>query len=113
MDNSSQELVDELAFSWLEMHKKSALTYLVLVALSSRALWAKGLEAWIAEKSGWSIHERALYRILQRLEKQGVIIYKAEAAERTGADRKVYTITAEGEELLASIKNELQYLKHL
>jgi len=111
MDGSSQELVDELAYSWLEMHKKSALTYLVLTAISEHELWAKDLEAWIDEKSGWSIHERALYRILQRLEIQGVIVHKAEAAQRTGANRKVYTVTSEGKALLASIKSELEYLK--
>lgn len=113
MNSSSQELVDELAFLWLEMHKKSALTYLVLTALSDQTLWAKELAAWITDKSGWSIHERALYRILQRLEKQGVIMHTTKAAKRTGADRKIYTITPEGKELLAVLQNELQYLKNL
>ena len=109
--NSSQELVDELAYSWLEMHKKSALTHLVLKALSEHELWSKDLEAWLNQKTGWDIHERALYRILQRLEKQGVIVHTAVSAERTGAERKVYTITDEGKALLAMIKRELVYLK--
>ena len=111
MNSSSQELVDELAYSWLEMHKKSALSYLVLDALSDNALWVKDLEKWIGEKSGWTVHERALYRLLQRLEKQGVIAFKTQAVKRTGAERKVYEITGEGETLLRMIKNELRYLR--
>ena len=110
MDGGSSELVDELAYSWLEMHKKSALTYLVLVALSEQEMWAKDLEKWINELTDWSINERALYRVLRRLEQQGVIVFRTEPVKRSGAERKIFATTDEGRSLLNVIRNELQYL---
>lgn len=110
MESSSQELVEELTYSWLEMHKKSALTYLVLRACANNSLWSKELEGWINEKTGWSIHDRALYRMLRRLEHQGLISHRRESALRTGADRKVYSITREGSAILKIMDKELRYL---
>lgn len=106
----NQELVDEQAYSWTEMHKKSALSYLILIALQKQSMWSKELEQYITSTASWGISERALYRVLNRMQKQGSIEYKAEAAERTGAERKVYAISPEGEALLAAIKGELTYL---
>lgn len=113
MDSESQELVDELTYSWLEMHKKSALNYLVLAALSEKGLWTKDLETQINELTGWMVHERALYRLLQRLEKQGMIAFETQAAKRTGAERKIYQLTSEGEALLSQIEGELRYLRRV
>ena len=113
MDSSTQELVDELAYSWLEMHKKSALTHLVLTALSKQELWARDLEIWIRDNTGWSVHERALYRMLRRLEQQGVIVFRLETVERSGAERKIYTLTSTGKELLRLITQVLVYLNEL
>jgi DNA-binding PadR family transcriptional regulator len=113
MDASSGELVDELTYSWLEMHKKSALTYLVLVALSEQELWAKDLEKWINTVTDWSINEHALYRVLRRLEQQGVIIFRTEPVKRSGAERKIFATTDEGRSLLKQIRNELQYLTNV
>ncbi len=106
----NQELVDEQAYSWTEMHKKSALSYLVLAALQKQPMWSKELEKYITNTTGWSISERALYRVLNRMHKQGSIEFTAESAERTGADRKVYAISHEGKSLFAAMQNELRYL---
>lgn len=106
----NQELVDEQAYSWTEMHKKSALSYLILAALKKQPMWSKELEEYIVSITGWSISERALYRVLNRMHKQGSIEFTTESAERTGADRKVYDISAEGKALLAAMHNELTYL---
>lgn len=113
MQTSSQELVDEQAYSWTEMHKKSAVSFLILNALKTKDMWSKDLEQWIRNIAGWDLSERSLYRILRRMEKQGTIQYKAEAAARTGAERKVYTITADGMSLLDAMKSELRYLVKL
>ncbi|MCA9329265.1 PadR family transcriptional regulator [Candidatus Saccharibacteria bacterium] len=110
MSAVNQELVDEQAYSWTEMHKKSALSYLILAALQKQPMWSKELEKHIVTVTGWSISERALYRVLSRMHKQGSIEFTAESAERTGADRKVYAISPEGKALLAAMQDELLYL---
>ncbi len=111
MDKDSQELVDEHAYSWLEMHKKSALSYLVLEALSESPMWAGEMTTWINQKTKWGIDERGLYRVLRRLSKQGTITFESIEAERTGAERKVYRLSDEGTALLSSIRDSLSYLK--
>jgi DNA-binding PadR family transcriptional regulator len=110
MNNSSNELVDELAYSWLEVHKKSALTYLVLIALSEKELWATDIVKWVNEVTDWSINEHALYRVLRRLEHQGVIVFRTEQAKRSGAERKIFATTDDGKELIRQMRGELQYL---
>lgn len=110
MTTLNQDLVDEQIYSWTEMYKKSALSYLILTALNSHQMWSKEIEQYIATNTKWSISERALYRVLNRMHKQGSIEYSSTPAERTGADRKVYTITSEGSALLAAMKSELDYL---
>jgi PadR family transcriptional regulator PadR len=113
MDDALKELVEEQAYSWLEVHKKSALMYVVLRGLSLRAMWSKQLTDWVVAQTGWSISERGLYRVLQRMERQGVIEFTATGAERTGADRKVYRTTEAGELLLQYLNRELAYLAKL
>ena len=109
----NQDLVDEQAYAWTEMHKKSALSFLILAGLSEKAMWSKEVEHYITTTSQWNISERALYRVLNRMERQGSIAFSKESAERTGADRKVYSITEDGSALLASLKDELGYLKQI
>lgn len=111
MTDQAQELVDEQAYSWLEMHKKSALSYLILKALACQPMWSKDLEQWITAKTGWTVTEKGLYRVLRRLQKQGSIVHTAATAPRTGAERKVYRLTPEGEALLAAIQAELSYIQ--
>jgi len=113
MTDESQELIDEQAYSWLEVHKKSALSFLVLHALEKDTLWSKDLAQWITHATGWTITEKGLYRVLRRMQKQGNIIFSLEAAARTGAERKVYRITPEGRALLMAMRSELGYLEKM
>ena len=106
----NQDLVDEQAYSWTEKHKKSALSFIILTALQKHSMWSKELEKYITEVTGWSISERALYRVLNRMHKQGSIEFNTQAAERTGAERKVYDISPDGRALLTAMKSEMQYL---
>jgi DNA-binding PadR family transcriptional regulator len=110
MDDESQELVDEQAYSWLEMHKKSALSFLVLCALERQEMWSLDLARWITDKTGWTITEKGIYRVLRRMQKQGSIRFTTKPAARTGAERKVYRITPEGSALLSAIRQELSYI---
>lgn len=73
-------------------------------------MWSKELEQWIQATAGWDISERSLYRILRRMQKQGSIQFESESVARTGAERKIYAMTAEGKALLAAMRDELSYL---
>ena len=107
MDAVAQELVDEQIYSWTEMHKKSAVSFLVLSALKDNKMWSKDLESWIRTTTGWNISERSLYRVLRRMQKQGSIQFEAEPVARTGAERKVYAMTPEGKSLLTFFRSPL------
>lgn len=113
MISAEQELVEEQAYAWVENHKKSALSYLILKALSTKSMWSKDIETWVKNKSGWDISERGLYRVLSRMQKQGSIEFSSISAERTGADRKVYSLTPEGTALMKTIQGELKYITNL
>jgi DNA-binding PadR family transcriptional regulator len=73
-------------------------------------MWSRELEKYITNTTGWSISERALYRVLNRMHKQGSIEFTPESAERTGAERKVYAVSSEGKALFTAMQNELRYL---
>lgn len=109
----NQDLVDEQVYSWTEMHKKSALSFLILKALSTKAMWSKEVENWVKSKTGWEVSERGFYRVLNRMQKQGNVEFSFISAERTGADRKVYSLTPEGAALMRSIQDELKYITNL
>lgn len=110
MNDELTELVDEQAYSWLEMHKKSALSYLVLKALSSNDMWSQELIKWISGKTSWSVTEKGLYRLLRRMEKSGLISHTKISVKRTGAERNIFSINTEGTMLLGKIEKLLRYL---
>lgn len=113
MITAEQELVEEQAYAWIENHKKSAISYLILKALSTKSMWSKEIENWLKQISGWDISERGLYRVISRMQKQGNIEFTSIPAKRTGADRKVYSLTPQGVALMISIQDELKYITNL
>jgi DNA-binding PadR family transcriptional regulator len=113
MDDANQEILEEYVSSWVEMHKKSALQFVILYILSVEPLWAKDVQARVAVMTDWQITERGLYRLLQRMEKQGLLEHVKQDAPKTGADRKIYRLTHLGESLLHEMSGELQYLDKL
>lgn len=113
MDDANQELVEEYLNSWTETHKKSALLYVILAILKNQSMWSKDIQNKINAITGWDTTERGLYRSLQRMEKQGLLEHVKQNANRTGADRKIYKITALGHCLFAEISNETKYLQNL
>ena len=107
------EYVQEQLYSWLEMHKKSALTQLVLQSLESKARWSGEIAEWLAALTEWDISEKSLYRTLRRMVKNELITFTLTEAERTGASRKTYELTSDGKLLLSGMKQELSYLRNL
>ncbi len=114
MNTADQELVDEQIYSWTEMHKKSAVSFLILSALKTKNMWSKELVKWVQSTAGWELTEHSLYRILRRMQKQGTIQQlHVESVAGTGAERKIYALTTEGKAILAGMKQELSYLEKL
>ena len=113
MSDEQTEFIDEQVYSWLEVHKKSALSYVILSALSKREMWSQELTEWIFNKTGWSVTEKGLHRLLRRMQQADTIDFKQIAAKRTGAKRKVFCITPNGKLVLGKIQEQLQYLTAL
>lgn len=92
MNEEQTELIDEQFYSWLEVHKKSALSYVILSALSKKEMWSQELTEWIIDKTGWSVTEKGLYRLLRRMQQADTIDFKQIAAKRTGALHRLSTM---------------------
>ena len=106
-----EELGNEITERWNEVHKKSMITLLILLALTERPMWSKELEDWCADAAGWEISERGLHRTLKRMNGLGLTSYEENDAPRTGVKRKKYALTDFGASVLKDIKkSSLKYL---
>lgn len=113
MLSEQEEFAGEIVERWVETHKKSMTTFVILVALSSKPMWSKELEQWLRQMTGWELTERGLHRILQRMARLELIRYEKTNSPKSGADRKVYGITEFGSDIASSIKiNGLSYLQN-
>ncbi len=112
LDDFEQALVDQ----WSEIHKRSALVHILMVALAHGPKWSGDLVDFIDNVNGgaWGVDERSLYRALRRLERSEVIEHHKESVPGTGAKRKVFTITASGRRVLDEYEQTtLAYLNRL
>ena len=103
-----REWLDHRVESWVETYKKSMLTpiTLSLVATHQPAEISTIAEA-VTAATGWQITERGLYRTIKRLQDSGFLQSTAVDAPRTGAKRKLLSLTALGASYLSGIKNNL------
>lgn len=94
LDGFEQAIVDQ----WSEIHKRSAVAYLIMLGLKHRPSWSAELLQFIDDATGghWGVDERSLYRALRRLEKTELVTHGEVAAAGTGAKRKVFQLTASG-----------------
>lgn len=103
-----REWLDHRVESWVETYKKSMLTP---VTLSLVAEHQPAEVSTIAESvtgaTGWQITERGLYRTVKRLQDSGLLQSTAVAAPRTGAKRKLLTLTPLGASFLDGIRGNL------
>lgn len=104
-DSEEDELLDELVRAWVEMHKKSATT-LVLLRLITEAgsVDTSTVAETLALRTGWELTERGLYRTLRRLRGLGLLTVHEQAGHRTGAQRHVYELTDRGSTYLHHIE---------
>jgi DNA-binding PadR family transcriptional regulator len=87
---------------WEEIYKRGLLTMWLLLAVSERARYAAEIAAFLAERTGGTITAdiRSLYRALRRLADVGLVQDEGRPAERSGADRKYFSLTKSGERVL-------------
>ncbi|HJE76368.1 MAG TPA: PadR family transcriptional regulator [Brevibacterium epidermidis] len=103
-----REWIDHRVETWVETYKKSMLSpvTLSLVAEHQPAEISTIAEA-VTSATGWQITERGLYRTIKRLQDSGFLQSTAVDAPRTGAKRKLLSLTALGASYLSGIKNNL------
>ncbi|WP_432790409.1 helix-turn-helix transcriptional regulator [Brevibacterium sp. K11IcPPYGO002] len=103
-----REWLDHRVDSWVETYKKSMLTpiTLSLVATHQPAEISTIAEA-VTAATGWQITERGLYRTIKRLQDSGLLVSTAVDAPRTGAKRKLLSLTTLGASYLTGIRGHL------
>lgn len=101
----ADEWLDELVHGWVEVHKKSATTLVllrVIDALGEAAVPQIGAE--FTRQTGWTLTERGLYRTLKRLVASDLLASTDVPVPRTGAPRKDFALTAFGRRYLKRIE---------
>ena len=103
-----REWIDHRVETWVETYKKSMLSpvTLSLVAEHQPAEISTIAEA-VTSATGWQITERGLYRTIKRLQDSGFLQSTAVDAPRTGAKRKLLSLTSLGASYLSGIKDNL------
>lgn len=98
LDDYERRVLD----GWEEIYKRGLLTMWLLLAVSERARYAAEIATFLAERTGGTMaaDNRSLYRALRRLADVGLVEDVGRPAERTGADRKYFSLTESGERVL-------------
>ena len=103
------EWVDELVSGWVEVHKKSMTTVVLLRIVDAHGpVPAATIGSEFSARTGWSINERGLYRTLKRLATSDLLAVESVPVERTGLPRKDYRLTDLGETYLARLEGVLR-----
>ena len=98
---SDEQLKQELLTAWEETHKKGQLTLWIFLALKDGPKYVDEIRDFIHEYSGSSIscEDQSLYRALRKFNHLDMVSYDRGKGNR-GPDRKYYTLTTLGRELL-------------
>lgn len=107
MSSEYDEWLEETVLKWVEVYKKSMTTFVLLELISEQdSPDASELNTSFTQRTGWDLAERALYRSLRRLTRQGLLVSSEHRVERTGLKRKTYQLTDSGISFLAQIRTE-------
>ncbi|MEW5829209.1 MAG: PadR family transcriptional regulator [Chloroflexota bacterium] len=92
----------ELLSNWELVYKKGLLTFWILLLLHERASYPYEMNSEIASLSNGTLSAdgNSIYRALRRFESLKIVQSEMRASE-TGPARRYYTLTTEGEALLA------------
>lgn len=106
--SEDEEWLHDRVDSWVETYKKSMLTPVILTLVAQHeTVEIPVIAEAIAASTGWHVTERGLYRTLKRLQDSGLLRSTAVDAPRTGAKRKVFSLTALGAGYLEGIRSNL------
>ena len=99
LDEFEQDLLD----TWEEVYKRGLITLWILLALQESSKYSLPITKFINEHTNDSlkIEDQSLYRALRRLKKMRLVNYIEKDAGQ-GRDRKVYSITESGQNVLSS-----------
>lgn len=98
---NNKDLKSELLNAWEETYKKGQLTLWVFLALKEGPKYVPEIRKFISENSENTIscEEQSLYRTLRKFHHLDMIDY-SKAPGNKGPDRKYYTLTKMGAEIL-------------
>lgn len=103
-----REWLDHRVETWVETYKKSMLTPVTLSLVGEhQPAEVSTIAESVTAATGWQITERGLYRTVKRLQDSGLLQSTAVAAPRTGAKRKLLTLTPLGASFLDGIRGNL------
>jgi PadR family transcriptional regulator PadR len=91
--------------NWVSQARKGVLELLVMSALSEREFYGYELVEHVARQGGMTVSDGTLYAILARLDAEGLVKTRWEAAAR-GPARKYYSLTKKGEQVLSGMRRE-------
>ena len=91
--------------NWVSQARKGVLELLVMSALSEREFYGYELVEHVASQGGMNVSDGTLYAILSRLDAEGLVKTRWEAAAR-GPARKYYALTKKGEQVLTGMRRE-------
>ena len=96
-----KELSEELLELWEETHKKGQLTLWIFLALRDGPKYVGEIRQFIREKTDGAIvcEEQSLYRALRKFQQVDITTFHPGKGQ-SGPDRKYYSLTPLGEELL-------------
>lgn len=110
LDESSEWLSHKVD-SWVETYKKSMLTPVTLTIVAKhQPIGVAAVAEKVTAATGWNVTERGLYRTLKRLQDSGLLASADTSAPRTGAKRKVLSLTPLGTRYLAGIADNIVQL---
>lgn len=107
--SESAEWVDELVTRWVEVHKKSMTTVVLLrIVAEGGPVPAATIGQEFTRRTGWTLNDRGLYRTLKRLAETDLLSVESVPVERTGLPRKDYRLTDVGDSYLTRLEAVLR-----
>lgn len=108
LPSEATEWLDELVTGWVEVHKKSMTTVVLLRIVAEHApVPAATIGTQYTRRTGWTLNERGLYRTLKRLTGSGLLDLEQVRVARTGLPRHDYRLTDLGERYLERLEGVL------
>ena len=86
---------------WETVHKKAQMSLWILLAIRERKGFAEEILRFIKQHADLEPGEQSLYRSLRRLE-SATIVKSVKVDNSAGPDRKLFTLTNEGQRVLES-----------